>query len=172
MKTIGYLKWIGVLAALSLISGCAKPAGAPAAPPVSTASDKKSEAKAEAPPAEPAEKGLDVSTVPAALKSEGYQYYGLDEGSPVEFEISQAQGTAPMTGTSSTRLVAVEKGIARFASAKTGILSRQGDEELEARPDGIYNTKVGKESVKPAQLVMPAQVPPGKVWETVTKVLS
>lgn len=116
------------------------------------------------------EAGLPIDQVPAELKTEGYEYYGLTHGQPIEFEVSMPNSTTPDTGTATTKLTAVKDGVATFVTERTGPLESLGAEELIVKKDGIYNTKIGGQPVEPVQLVMPADVPIGKTWASKGKI--
>lgn len=114
--------------------------------------------------------GLPIEQVPAELKTEGYEYYGLSHGAPIEFEVVMPNSSTPETGTAVTKLTAVKDGVATFVTDRTGPLESLGSEELIVKPDGIYNTKIGGQPVEPVQLVMPADVSVGKVWTSKGKI--
>lgn len=116
------------------------------------------------------EAGLPIEQVPAELKTEGYAYYGLEHGQPIEFEVLMPKSTTPETGTATTKLTAVKDGVATFITERTGPLESLGAEELVVKKDGIYNTKIGGQPVEPVQLVMPADVSVGKVWASKGKI--
>lgn len=154
------------LMALALF-GCAKPESKAASDATKTPESASNlESK---PPEEP--KGLPISSVPADLKTEAFSYYGLENLSPIEYEVISSAIGAPQTGTSTTTLAEVKDDIARFVTSRTGeALSQMGDEEVEARKDGVYNTKIGGHPVEPAQLVLPSDLAAGKTWSTKGKV--
>jgi hypothetical protein len=116
------------------------------------------------------EAGLPVDQVPAELKTEGYAYYGLEHGQPIEFEVVMPKSTTAETGSATTKLTAVKDGVATFITERTGPLESLGAEELIVKKDGIYNTKIGGQPVEPVQLVMPADVHVGKVWASKGKI--
>lgn len=107
-----------------------------------------------------------LDAMPANLKHQGFAYYGLGQTGAMTFEVISSMNPAPSTGEATSRLVSIEGGAAKFVTSRTGPLAQLGDEEIEVRPDGIYNTKLGGEPVEPAQLVIPAELPVGKSWTT------
>lgn len=113
-------------------------------------------------PPQPA--GLPLSQVPEPVKTAGYEYYGLGFEKAIEYEVDSSTLGNDLTGASTTTLTAVDNGVAKFETNRTGALSNMGAEVIEARPDGIYNTKIGGQDVSPAQLVMPADIAVGKSW--------
>lgn len=113
---------------------------------------------------------LSIDQVPAELKSEGFDYYGLAHTAPIEFEVLMPNSTSPETGTANTKLTEVKDGVATFITERTGPLEQLGAEELVVKKDGIYNTKIGGQAVEPVQLVMPADVPVGKTWTSKGKI--
>src|SRR6188474_1694714 len=72
--------------------------------------------------------GLPIEQVPAELKTEGYEYYGLSHGAPIEFEVLMPNGTTPETGSAVTKLTAVKDGVATFITERTGPLESLGAE--------------------------------------------
>lgn len=161
--------WLFCLSMLLALGGCAKPDDA------KTGEDAGKEAVAGS--SESVDKGGEnpsgpaLSSVPAGLKHDGYAYYGLDNPSPIQYEVVSSALPEIDTGSATTKLTAVEGEIARFVTTRTGTaLAQMGDEEVEARKDGIYYTKIGGHPVEPAQLVLPAELPAGKAWNTKGKV--
>lgn len=164
MKKVGGIFW-AFLAALIFGLACNKPdekksdgdASGPAA-----AKSSEGEATGSSPETPPPP----MDALPANLKHEGFAYYGLGNSGELSFEVISSLAPGPSTGNASSKLVAIEGGAAKFITTRTGPLAQLGDEELEVRPDGIYNTRIGGEPVEPAQLVIPSELPKGKTWTT------
>jgi len=162
MRKFG-LYGLALMAAALTLAGCPKSnegktdATNPSASGSGTPTEGTSDAPAKAP---------SLSELPPNLKHEGFAYYGLAQSGAMAFEVISSMEASPSTGEATSRLVSIEGGAARFITSRTGPLARLGDEELEVRPDGIYNTKLGGEPVEPAQLVIPAELPVGKTWTT------
>ncbi len=150
------------------VTGCAKKDEGKA-PPVAEAPPSGNEPKPVS-GSEQSPKGLPISSVPADLKHEAFDYYGLENLAPMEFEVVSTALTTVESGTATTTLSAVEGGVAKFITARTGTLSQMGDEEVEVRKDGVYNTKIGGHPIEPAQLVLPVDLAVGKTWTTSGKV--
>jgi len=164
MKKLGGIFW-AVLAALILGLACnkseEKKPGSDSTPPTASESTGggTGDSTSETPPPS-------MDSLPANLKHEGFAYYGLGNTGELGFEVISSLAPGPSTGNASSKLVAIEGGAAKFITSRTGPLAQLGDEELEVRPDGIYNTRLGGEPVEPAQLVIPSELPKGKTWTT------
>lgn len=161
-------KWLALAALAAALVGCNNTGGdKPADATGDTAV--KSEAEGGKETAEAA--GPPMNSVPAEVKTAGYEYYGLDNVQPIEYQIVATNLPSTETGSATNKLIKVENGVATFVSTKTGTtLASMGDEEVEARKDGIYYTKIGGHPVEPPQLVLPAELTAGKSWTTKGKV--
>jgi hypothetical protein len=151
------------LAAFLALTGCSKDATVKEPAPGASGSTAGEDPKTGQP-------SLPLSAVPDEVKLSGYAYYGLEKTGPVEFEVVMPNDPTPQTGTSTTRLIKAENGEAVFLTERTGPLQQLGSEELVAKKDGIYNTRIGGQAVEPPQLVMPADLTVGKAWTTQGKI--
>jgi hypothetical protein len=157
-----------VLLALLVAAGCQSPAPMTEAekdeaPKVATGNTPQGEeSTADAPAPDPA-------SIPADVKTDAFEYYGLANSDPVPMEVI-ADGSPQRTGTQTTKLVKVEDGVATFEIARTGSLSALGTMTLESRKDGIYvkSTSIGE--IEGEQLELPAGLTPGKTWKTSLKI--
>lgn len=163
-KTI--LALLAALLAGGIFAGCSPKEEAKTEPAKtsqgSSSQENKTPDTAEETPPQPA--GLPLSQVPGNVKTAGYEYYGLGFEKAIEYEVDSSTLGNDLTGASTTTLTAVDNGVAKFETNRTGALSNMGAEVIEARADGIYNTKIGGQDVSPAQLVMPADIAVGKSW--------
>lgn len=157
-----------VFLALLFAAGCQSPAPAPdaktdEAPKVATEDKPQGEEPAAETPA------ADPASIPADVKTDAFDYYGLANAEPVPMEVV-ADGSPQRTGTQTTKLVQVENGVATYEIARTGSLSALGTMTLEARKDGIYvkSTSIGE--IEGEQLELPTGLTPGKTWKTSLKI--
>ncbi len=102
--------------------------------------------------------------VPAALKTPGYDYYGLSNTNPVDFELKTAGQSNDLTGSRKFTLTKVENGTAYFKQTHTGGLTRAGEYELKADAKGVWVTSATEVQMEEPQLEIPAQPKPGMKW--------
>lgn len=141
------MKTSPLLLALLLV-GC-KPSGADSSGPGgSTVSD--------APP------GL-----PAELKNDAFEYYGLGNDKPVRLEI--VENGLPNVGTKTVKLDKIEGDKATYTLHQDGGLAGQGDITLSLEKDGIYTMKSSVGKLKPHSLEMPAKLDVGGGWKDHTE---
>jgi hypothetical protein len=122
---------------------------------------------ANAPPAAAAKPD---AAVPDALRHAGYDYYGLGYAEPIEYEVVGPTVSTPAASSSKTTFVEMKDGKAVYRTERTGALAQFGVEEIELRPDGVFNTAIGGQPVEPDQLAMPADLAVGKSWESKGKI--
>lgn len=102
-----------------------------------------------------------LAGLPADLKHAGYEYYGLNNASPVELEI--VSGTQVHTGTQTTTLEKIEDGKASFHVDRTGGLAMLGSGDYSLEKDGVYAVGSSLGTVS-RSIELPADVAPGKTW--------
>ncbi len=118
----------------------------------------------EAASASPAPPGL-----PAELKSDAFDYYGLGNDKPVRLEITSAEGAPPIIGTRAFSMGEVKDGKATFVEHQTGALESQGDITFSLEKDGLYVMSSSKTELKAHTLEMPAKLDVGGSWKDHTE---
>jgi len=109
-------------------------------------------------------KGPSVAELPAALKHEGYEYYGLGRSEPIKF-VSKVAGQPDQTGTLEYRLVEIKDGKAVFDQDFSGDIARDlKDSKLLLDEKGVYSTTLGDATLKNPQVEIPAKVTVGASW--------
>lgn len=113
-----------------------------------------------------------LDEVPAEIKHEGFQYYGLGNLKPIDMELT-APNIPLQTGGISAELEKIEGATAQFKVSRTGALAETlGDETVMVDKTGIYliGTSIG--TITPAKsLAMPASLTPGKTWKVQNKIV-
>lgn len=107
-----------------------------------------------------------VTEVPAALKHEGWEYYGLDAGKNLPLEIRMSNRTEVYTGTQTAKLVRMEKGRAIYLIERTGGLAETlGDsQEVAVSDKGIFAISISGSPITPEQKELPDKLVPGTTW--------
>ncbi len=112
---------------------------------------------------------VDPASVPAELKHEGYEYYGLGAEKPINMEIVSSAGNAIQTGEQSVKLKSVEGGKAIYEITRTGQLGQQlGNMEVRVEKDAIYVHSSPIATVGEKDIELPASLAPGSTWKTRT----
>ncbi|HEY0868036.1 MAG TPA: hypothetical protein VGE01_11685, partial [Fimbriimonas sp.] len=111
-----------------------------------------------------------VSQLPAELKHDGFEYYGLANEQPIEIEVTSAPNGRTLTGTQTTKLVSFAGGKATFRRERTGNLESLGVDEYSLEPTGIYVTSSTVAKTKDRYLEIPAKLEPGKTWQDTTEI--
>ncbi|MFM9873159.1 MAG: hypothetical protein ACKVQS_06800 [Fimbriimonadaceae bacterium] len=105
--------------------------------------------------------------VPANLKHEGYQYYGLDVKSEQTYDFdlngSKRQGMQKET------YLGLSDGKPRFSIERAEALSNLGTDVVEVRDDGVYMISSREQTLETPMLALPAKMEIGKSWEITEK---
>jgi hypothetical protein len=117
------------------------------------------------------DKPLDSTAVPAALKHDGYQYYGLDNAKTLDVTL-KAPDLPAETGGVAIEWQKVEDGKAHFKIARTGAIAEDlGDNTGMVDSTGVYLTGTSIGTISPEKfLALPADLTPGKTWSLKNKV--
>lgn len=107
--------------------------------------------------------------LPAELKNDAFDYYGLGNPKPVQLEIITQEGFPPIPGTRSFAMGKVEDGKATFIEHQTGALESQGDITFSLEKDGLYVMSSSKTELKAHSLEMPAKLDVGSGWKDHTE---
>lgn len=112
-----------------------------------------------------------VSEVPAAVKTDAYSYFGLDNAKTMNVEM-RVKGRPTITGAVTAKLSKVEGETATYTIERTGgIEADLGTDTILVDKTGVYivGTTVG--SMTPAKsLQLPSDLKPGASWTTESKV--
>jgi hypothetical protein len=100
--------------------------------------------------------------VPKEIQTEGYQYYGLANPSPIPMTRSVGQQT--LTGNVVTRFMEAKGGAAFFQQSWTGEFADIGSSDLSADKTGIYTTAVFGQKLPKPQLELPSNPKNGFSW--------
>ena len=126
--------------------------------------------KTETTPASPAKTETPVAnlseTLPAELKHEGFEYYGLGVGTPVDFVLKNTANGQTSNGARVFKLNKVENGKAYFTQSHTGGLSPVGDYEIMVDKAGVWVISSSTVKVEKPQQEIPAKLTPGVTWHT------
>lgn len=162
--------WLGA-AILSLVAGLAcKPGNQPGASGSQTDGGKKPPNVVVSSNPQPADlgkpAGLPLDRLPAELRNDAFDYYGLGntEAVPMEIRASSQPGTKP--GTQTAIFTEVRDGEAVFVFICTGSLQALGAREFVLKKDGLYATKLGDNAIEPPQIELASPLTPGKTWKT------
>jgi hypothetical protein len=111
-----------------------------------------------------------VSQLPAELKHEGYEFYGLGHTEPVDLEVSSTPNGRVLTGSMTTKLISLNDGKAVFRRERTGSLEQLGVDEYSLEKDGIYVKSSTVAKTNGHQLEIPAKLNPGASWSDTTEI--
>lgn len=150
-------RYVPILAVSLIALGCtgSKDSAKPADPSKETAPSQSGSS-------EPAKSVPTLADLPAELKHDGYEYYGLGNEKPVDMEIKG--GGKELTGSQTTKLTEIKDGKATFSVDRTGGLAGVGQNELTLEKDGIYIKSSTVMKVGAHDLEFPAKLTPGTSW--------
>lgn len=153
-----------------LIASCGKPANDANTAGVESSVTENSPAGNNAPvepttqPATQTKPAVDLSKMPAELKHEAFQYFGLGRIAPVDMEMKMPDGTIK-TGARIARLVKVEDGKATFEVEQTGGLADLQNYTYSVEKDGIYAVALSGGTLSSGRhKELPAKLSPGTTW--------
>ena len=106
--------------------------------------------------------------MPADLKHDAFEYYGLGNGKPTKLEIVREAG-GPQSATRTVQPGKVENGKATFILHQEGALSSEGDITLSLESDGVYAMSSSINKLKPHSLEMPSKLEVGGGWKDHTE---
>lgn len=115
-------------------------------------------------PTEPA-KSTPAPVLPAELKNDAYEYYGLALEKPLNLQITlTAQPGNKLSGTTTTTLKEVKDGKAIFEQHRSGAL---GDMTvtLSLEKGGVYVTSISNGTTTPHSMELPAKLTPGLTFK-------
>lgn len=157
--------WI-TFCTLLIIAGCGK--GTVETETPSTGDAKTNGTSASTPP-EPVKP--DIGDLPASIKHDAFEYYGLDNQKTLDLKMS-ANGV-DYSGSATVELEKIEGEKAYFKVVRTGTAADfLGTDSLMVDSQGIHATGNTLGKLTPAShLAMPADLTPGKTWNVKTKLV-
>jgi hypothetical protein len=110
-----------------------------------------------------------LDQIPAELKHEGFEYYGLAHTEPIDMEYVNNSDNNVITGAQQVELVEMRDGDPIFRVTRTGGLSVLGVDEISLKSDGIYTVGSSILNVQPPPLLIASNLEPGHTWENKLK---
>ncbi|CAN5525032.1 hypothetical protein BH11ARM2_BH11ARM2_01620 [soil metagenome] len=152
----------------ALLVGCqVKEANPTVSAPVKT----NAQSASEPPPTPGPTESASAASIPAELKHEGYEYYGLGNDQPVDMEVRTTSDSGVRTGSQITRFKGMQDGKAVYSIERTGGLTDLlGQMDVTLEPDGIFVKSSSVAKVGDRDMEMPAKLSPGTTWEARTVV--
>lgn len=156
-------RWkLSVLAGLAVIGlGIAGCGNKPEA--VESGNTTKASPSAPKTPEPPKPKATDL---PASLKTDAFEYYGLGFEGEMKLELKKSSEPTVITGSQTISLKEIKGDSAIFVMSRTDGLAQTGDMEFLVKADGVYVTRVGTQEINPPKLEIPADLTEGKTWTT------
>jgi hypothetical protein len=105
--------------------------------------------------------------VPADLKTDAFEYYGLGRTEPMKLAIKQS-GQADKVGTQTFKLVKVENGVAEYNLESSDELVGLDTASFKVEKEGIRAASNATISSDQSTWELPAGLTPGKTWEIKT----
>jgi hypothetical protein len=104
------------------------------------------------------------------LKTAAYEYYGLANTKPIDYELTGDGLVGVQTGSQKTSFKSISNGSPLFSQTRTGGLSILGDDEVSIDKVGVHVISSTIETVEPNNIEFPADVTPGKSWTSHDKI--
>lgn len=116
--------------------------------------------------------GPKESEVPAAFKTAAYEYFGCGNETTMDVEL-RVKDMPTKTGGVTMKLTKLDAKEATYAIERTGAVADDlGNETVVVDATGVYTTENSAAKTTPAKnLVLPADLSPGKTWASATKVV-
>lgn len=105
-----------------------------------------------------------AKVVDAGLKNEAFAYMALDKSSEYTYALQRMEGIKATDGTQVVTMTESTPEKAVFSITRAGAMSDLGNEDVEARKDGIYQLKMAMGELDKPMLVMPGDVKEGSSW--------
>lgn len=106
-----------------------------------------------------------AASLPAELKHEGFEYYGL--GAPtMSLELKNTTTGQTSHGTRIVKFNRIEGGKAYFTQSHTDDLKGVGDYEIMVDKEGVWVTASSTARIDKPQLEVPAKLSTGVTWQT------
>lgn len=111
---------------------------------------------------EPQEPGMDLAKIPASLKGDAFEYYGLSRTEPIKMTVTQSGSSEPAEQT--VKLTKVDTAKAEFTISNTGGLSRLGEVLVSLGKEGIRVVSVNGQKADADTFELPNGLVKGKKW--------
>lgn len=115
-------------------------------------------------PAQPA-RMLSLDSLPAELKNDAFEYYGLGRKLPITMTLTS--GAGPQVGAQDVRLLKVTAEEAQFEITSTDGLGVFGRNVVSLRRDGVRILESEVMKSRPDDYELPTDLTPGKSWTAV-----
>lgn len=167
----------------AILTGCASQTPAGSTPVESSKSPSATsvpDAKGETPPAtkqagdaDSKAASADPSSVPSALKTDAYDYFGLANAKVVDMEIHTDGKPDVGTGSVQTQFTGMKDGVAMFKTTRTGAIDQFGATDVvSCGPDGVYTVSTSSGTLKAKHLELPAKLAKGQKWDETTNLVA
>jgi hypothetical protein len=111
-------------------------------------------------------KPVDRATIPAELKHDAYEYFGLGNEATVDMQVVVSSDPGVKTGTVTTTLTEVKDGKAVFTIERTGGLMQLGTQKVALQKDGIYLIESTGAAIDAPQMELSSNLSPGSTWKS------
>ena len=105
---------------------------------------------------------LDLSKIPASLKGDAFEYYGLARSEPIKMSVTQSGKTDPATQT--VKLTKVDADRAEFTISNDGGLAKLGEVVVSLDKNGIKVVSVNGQKADTETFELPNGLSKGKKW--------
>ena len=158
-----------MILALALVGGCQQkttPDEAPkSAEKATTSTEVAPTPTTGAPKAEAPAKSEDATSIPAALKTDAYDYFGLANSKPIDYEMRTEGKPEIGTGSIKTEFAGMKNGVATFTTTRTGALEQFGaTDSITLEPDGIYTVETSAGKMHGKHRELPSKLSEGTKW--------
>ena len=106
--------------------------------------------------------GLDLAKIPAELKGDAFEYYGLGRTDPIKMKV--VRGADSQDATQTVKLTKVEKDYAEFTITSDGALAELGEVVVRLDKAGIKVVSVKGTPADPDTFELPNGLSKGKSW--------
>jgi hypothetical protein len=115
----------------------------------------------------PADPGLSLDKIPADLKTDAYEYYGLGKAGDMNLVLKSGKNE-PQTGTQTVKLTKADAGRCEFEVSYGGVLAQQGKMTMSLDKGGVR--VIASDTIKqdPKTYELPSGLKPGLKWDTKT----
>lgn len=159
------------IASLSLLVGCQpKESDKPADETETTGSTTSGENPEDPGDEVPDEVKDDSADITAELKTNAFEYYGLDNKEPLTYTLEFNGSTEE--GTQQVKYQGLVDGAPTYTIVRTGSLDQLGDETVAVKTDGVHLVKSSMGQLDSPSLALPADAAPGKKWTSTQSITS
>lgn len=105
---------------------------------------------------------IDLAKIPADLKQDAFEYYGLGRTEPIKMSV--IRGADKQDASQTVKLTKVEKDYAEFTITSDGALSQLGEVVVRLDKGGIKVMSVNGKPADPDTFELPNGLTKGKAW--------